>query len=226
MTLAGFRPALKSEYEEYEFHHRARIAMKPGITGMWQVSGRSDITDFEEVVKLDTEYIKNWSIEALLIINKEKVRISFDVIGPAESEIAHCLNVNDLGKFGIFVHGRMPHEDVLKLVKEADFSVLLRQNKRYAKAGVSTKFCEAMKLGVPSICTQVGGTDVFVHHMQNGILVKDNSVETLTATLQNILKMDQMKILEMKKNAYRYANKEFSKEKYIVGMRKFLSKCE
>lgn len=58
MTLAGFRPALKSEYEEYDFHHRARIAMKPGITGMWQVSGRSDITDFEEVVKLDTEYIK------------------------------------------------------------------------------------------------------------------------------------------------------------------------
>lgn len=62
MTLAGFRPALKSEYEEYEYHHRARIAMKPGITGMWQVSGRSDITDFEEVVKLDTEYIRNWSI--------------------------------------------------------------------------------------------------------------------------------------------------------------------
>ena len=62
MSLVGFRPALKSEYEEYEFHHRARIAMKPGITGMWQVSGRSDITDFEEVVKLDTEYIRNWSM--------------------------------------------------------------------------------------------------------------------------------------------------------------------
>lgn len=62
MSLVGFRPALKSEYEEYDFHHRARIAMKPGITGMWQVSGRSDITDFEEVVKLDTEYIRNWSM--------------------------------------------------------------------------------------------------------------------------------------------------------------------
>lgn len=62
MSLVGFRPALKSEYEEYEYHHRARIAMKPGITGMWQVSGRSDITDFEEVVKLDTEYIRNWSM--------------------------------------------------------------------------------------------------------------------------------------------------------------------
>lgn len=62
MSTVGFRPILPSEYSEYEFHHRARIAMKPGITGMWQVSGRSNITDFEEVVRLDTEYIKNWSI--------------------------------------------------------------------------------------------------------------------------------------------------------------------
>ncbi len=62
MSVVGFRPALLSEYSEYEFHHRARIAMKPGITGMWQVSGRSDITDFEEVVRLDTEYIRNWSM--------------------------------------------------------------------------------------------------------------------------------------------------------------------
>ena len=62
MSVVGFRPALLSEYSEYALHHRARIAMKPGITGMWQVSGRSDITDFEEVVRLDTEYIRNWSI--------------------------------------------------------------------------------------------------------------------------------------------------------------------
>lgn len=39
-------------------HHKSRLATKPGITGMWQVSGRSDITDFEEVVRLDTEYIE------------------------------------------------------------------------------------------------------------------------------------------------------------------------
>lgn len=62
LSLIGFRPCLKSEFLEYSFHHRSRIAMKPGITGMWQVSGRSDITDFEEVVKLDTEYIRNWSM--------------------------------------------------------------------------------------------------------------------------------------------------------------------
>ena len=47
-----------SETNFYELHHRARLAIKPGITGMWQVSGRSDITDFEEVVRLDKEYIE------------------------------------------------------------------------------------------------------------------------------------------------------------------------
>ena len=51
-----------SETNFYELHHRARLAIKPGITGMWQVSGRSDITDFEEVVRLDKEYITNGQI--------------------------------------------------------------------------------------------------------------------------------------------------------------------
>lgn len=57
MSCVGYRPALKSECFEYSFHHWARIVVKLGIIGMWQVSGRSDITDFEDVVKLDTEYI-------------------------------------------------------------------------------------------------------------------------------------------------------------------------
>lgn len=50
------------EVSEYELHHRTRLAIKPGITGMWQVSGRSDITDFEEVVRLDNEYINGWNV--------------------------------------------------------------------------------------------------------------------------------------------------------------------
>ncbi len=62
MSLIGTRPPTEDEWEKYRYHHRARLAIKPGLTGMWQVSGRSKITDFEEVVKLDTEYINDWSI--------------------------------------------------------------------------------------------------------------------------------------------------------------------
>lgn len=53
MSLVGTRPPTVDEWEQYELHHRSRMSIKPGITGMWQASGRSDITDFEEVVRLD-----------------------------------------------------------------------------------------------------------------------------------------------------------------------------
>ena len=62
MSLVGTRPPTLDEWEKYSLHHRMRLAIKPGITGMWQVSGRSKITDFEEVVKLDADYIEKWSI--------------------------------------------------------------------------------------------------------------------------------------------------------------------
>ncbi len=62
MSIIGTRPPLPGEVNLYELHHRARLAIKPGITGMWQVSGRSGITDFEEVVELDRKYINNWSL--------------------------------------------------------------------------------------------------------------------------------------------------------------------
>lgn len=50
------------EYNQYELHHKSRLAANQGLTGMWQVSGRSDFTDFEEIVKMDSDYIKNWNI--------------------------------------------------------------------------------------------------------------------------------------------------------------------
>ena len=57
MSLVGTRPPTEDEWVRYELHHRSRLAIKPGITGMWQVSGRSNITDFEKVVELDRYYI-------------------------------------------------------------------------------------------------------------------------------------------------------------------------
>lgn len=62
MSLVGTRPPTVGEWEKYDLSHRVRLAAKPGITGMWQVSGRSNITDFDEVVRLDKEYILNWSM--------------------------------------------------------------------------------------------------------------------------------------------------------------------
>lgn len=62
MSVVGTRPPTIEEFEEYESRHKRRLSMRPGITGMWQVSGRSEITDFEEVVELDCKYIDEWSV--------------------------------------------------------------------------------------------------------------------------------------------------------------------
>lgn len=62
MSLVGTRPPTIDEWEKYKHAHRARMAIRPGITGMWQVSGRSNITDFEKVVELDKEYIRNMGV--------------------------------------------------------------------------------------------------------------------------------------------------------------------
>jgi len=62
MSLVGTRPPTLKEYEQYDCHHKIRLSIKPGITGMWQTGGRSNIFDFEEIVKLDTRYIENWSL--------------------------------------------------------------------------------------------------------------------------------------------------------------------
>ena len=75
MSLVGTRPPTPDEWEKYEPHHRARMAVRPGITGLWQVSGRSSITDFEEVVRLDTKYITEWSMGLDLRILLKTVKV-------------------------------------------------------------------------------------------------------------------------------------------------------
>lgn len=62
MSLVGTRPPTKDEYSQYNPYYRRRLSIKPGLTGLWQVSGRSEIQQFEEVVKLDLRYIDNWSL--------------------------------------------------------------------------------------------------------------------------------------------------------------------
>ena len=75
MSLVGTRPPTVDEFEHYEAKHKCRLSMTPGLTGLWQISGRSDIKDFDEVVKLDMQYIDNWSIlkDIKILILTDKV---------------------------------------------------------------------------------------------------------------------------------------------------------
>ncbi|MBQ2974722.1 MAG: sugar transferase [Clostridia bacterium] len=75
MSFIGTRPPTVEEYEKYDYHHKVRLSIKPGITGMWQTSGRSNITDFEQVVSLDAYYIVNWSFALDLKILFKTIKV-------------------------------------------------------------------------------------------------------------------------------------------------------
>ncbi len=77
MSLVGTRPPTLDEVEKYENYHWRRLSIKPGITGMWQVKGRSSIEDFEDIVSLDTEYIDKWSIVLDLKLILQTVQVVF-----------------------------------------------------------------------------------------------------------------------------------------------------
>lgn len=73
MSLVGTRPPTEEEFLQYENYHRRRLSAVPGLTGFWQVSGRSDTKNFEEIVAMDVEYIDNWSL-------KEDIKILFKTV--------------------------------------------------------------------------------------------------------------------------------------------------
>lgn len=78
MSLVGTRPPTVDEFRQYESHQKRRLSMKPGITGLWQVSGRNNIKDFEDVVKLDVQYIDNWSLGLDMKIILKTIKVVFE----------------------------------------------------------------------------------------------------------------------------------------------------
>lgn len=77
MSLVGTRPPTEDEFEKYDQYYRRRISMTPGLTGLWQVSGRSEIENFDDVVKYDLKYIDNWSLLLDFKILLQTVKVVF-----------------------------------------------------------------------------------------------------------------------------------------------------
>lgn len=154
-------------------------------------------------------------LKAVEAINKEQIRIFADVVGVSEEQINELMQTNDSKKNGIISFGRVPHQKCIRIVEMADFSILFRENLRYAKAGFSTKLSESLSLGIPVLCNAVGGADVIIQDGINGIKINSYEVEEIIKAIERILDMDQQTIDKMKKNALNAAQRLFLGSRYI-----------
>lgn len=157
-------------------------------------------------------------------LNQGKNRILLSLVGLSEATVSVASGIHELNKSGIKCYGRVSHDVANSIVTTADFSFLLRENKRYAKAGFSTKFAESMMCGVPVICTQVGGADDILKDGYDGFLLKDNSEQTIESVIKHLLDMSSDDILTIKQNAYATGVKMFLSQNYVSKIQKFFEK--
>lgn len=156
MSLVGTRPPTMDEWEKYELHHRKRLAIKPGLTGMWQVSGRSDITDFEEVVELDTKYIAEWCLKFVV---EKGLDVGFAYDGDAD----RCLCVDEKGNVVsgdaiLYVYGRYMKERGKLLTNTVVTTVMSNFGLYKAFDALDIEYAK----------TAVGDKYVYEYMMQNG----------------------------------------------------------
>lgn len=152
--------------------------------------------------------------EALEKINNEIEKIRFDVIGIDEKQIISIWKNTTFKDKGIYAHGRLPHDRTLEIVKSADFGMLLREDKRYAKAGYSTKFVECMINGVAMICNKVGGTDRDIKSGYNGFFVKTNQSNDIIELFNMLISLSNEDICQIKKNAYCFSYTKYNAKEY------------
>ena len=151
---------------------------------------------------------------AIKDINDDRVKVVADIVGVTKEQVRTLLQIDDLEKSGIIAYGRVPHEECVKVIEKADFSILFRENLRYAKAGFSTKLSESLSLGIPVLCNAVGGADEIIIDGFNGIKIEGCDSASIMKAIERILLLAEGWIAAMKQHAIEPAKQRFVGELY------------
>lgn len=165
-------------------------------------------------------------VRALMVINRSELKIRLDIIGIDYEFFLNSFSLSSevLNNCGVYLHGRIPHDQVFEYLRKSDFSILLRNNLRYAKAGFSTKFAECMSNGVAMFANEVGGAESLITNYHDGIVIEDCAVNHIVSELHHILELSDLDILAIRKEARKKALELFSRDTYKQEMQQFISK--
>ena len=144
-----------------------------------------------------------------------------DVLGPSTEQVQRLLGSNHI-PISVNVLGRLSQADIPERLQRADFSVLLREPKRFANAGFPTKFVESLTNGTPVIANLTSDLVLYLHDGVEGVVCADHTEQSLSAALRRISKMSSETLLEMRLNAREQAQKSFDYRNYVCCFSEFL----
>lgn len=156
-------------------------------------------------------------------INKIEERIHLHFYGPTKEQIEENVGSNiNLLKNYIHIYGRIPQEEVENKVRNADFTFIIRPNRRSSNAGFPTKLAESMAVGTPVIANDTGDIGLYIENKKNGFLLKEDLEKELFECLQNILQMDKNELKEIRKEARKTAEENFDYVRYVDITKNFI----
>lgn len=217
-----------SEYlKKYFSNHNIPVLLMPPIFSLKEFDNdeidRGGHCDSNNIIRLI--YCGNLSgdkdtvapvIKAIENINDKCVYFTLDIVGVTQQDYERKTG-DKINNSAVKFYGRMPHKKAVEVLKKSDITILLRQRKKYAKAGFSTKFAESMLCGIPVLCTSVGGADLCIRDMTNGFLLQSNSVNDVEDKLRKILSLKVEDMEKIKNETFDYAKKHFTIEsKYEI----------
>lgn len=165
-------------------------------------------------------------ISAVLKLNKNKINIKLKLIGITYEELMSYYRCEKeyLSTSGILCYGRLMHKDVIEILKNADFSFLFREPKRYAKAGFSTKLSECISLGIPILCNRVGGAECIIESYNCGWVIDNYEQTSIFNELTKIISYPSKKMEFYRKNCFIAYNNEIKGEQYRKRLNEFIRK--
>jgi glycosyltransferase involved in cell wall biosynthesis len=149
-------------------------------------------------------------------------RIEFQVVGPTADEVVKMTGRRSLPQ-AVTVIGRRPQQEVSEIVKKCDFSVLLREPRRFTHAGFPTKFCESLSVGTPAIANLTGDLGAYLRDGREGIICSDHSADSFAVALRRALELDNSRLNAMRQAARSQAIEAFDFRSYSDPLRRLLA---
>lgn len=169
------------------------------------------------------------AVRAIKILKEKGHRVKLHLLGPSLNDIRFCLDkdaplVDELQGTELIFHGRISQQQIPAMLAKADFSILLRPDARYANAGFPTKLVESFAAGVPIIANLTSDIGMYLRDGDNGIALKDWSVETFVGKVCELNRLPDERIKQMKNSARLEAVRSFDYRNYIDDMKHFFTK--